>query len=214
MDDERPGQRRGYDATARRARAEHDRGRTRQRVLDAAEDLFTTEGYAATSMADVAAAAGVSVQTIYLAVGPKADVLRAVAARAVLGADVAGTVPQLPWVAQLAAEEDPHRQLAIMVHELIALAERSVPVWRVLEQAAAADPALAAEVAENEAGRLRDQQALVGLLRGLRVPRERATDVVHAVLRPAVWQVFVVERGWSREDVEELVLDVLTHLLL
>ncbi len=48
----------------------------RQQILDAAADLFTTQGYADTSLEQVAAAAGVSKQTIYSHFRGKADVLR------------------------------------------------------------------------------------------------------------------------------------------
>jgi TetR/AcrR family transcriptional repressor of mexJK operon len=49
----------------------------RQRILDAAADLFTTQGYANTSLEAVAAAAAVSKQTIYSHFDNKADVLKA-----------------------------------------------------------------------------------------------------------------------------------------
>ena len=49
----------------------------RQQILIAAADLFTTQGYANTSMEQVAEAAKVSKQTIYSHFGGKADVLEA-----------------------------------------------------------------------------------------------------------------------------------------
>ena len=58
---------RKYDASARRAAAE----RTRERVLEAARDLFVGQGYAGTSVAEIADRAGVSVDTVYTAVGRK-----------------------------------------------------------------------------------------------------------------------------------------------
>lgn len=210
-----PTHRRRYDATARRARGEQDRARTRATVLSAAHELFVSHGYAGTSMAAIARTSGVSVQTIYLAVGGKAEVLRAVSARAVLDRDD-GTdaVAELPWVARLAEELDPHAQLQILVTELVALTQRAAPLWRVMAQAALEDEDIAADLREHEAGRLRDQRALVGMLRGLHVPLDRATDIVHGLLRPDLWQVFVVERGWSRVEVEALAVDLLSHLLL
>jgi AcrR family transcriptional regulator len=58
---------RRYDGSARRAAAQL----TRERVLEAAHDLFVARGYARTSVADVADRAGVSVDTVYAAVGRK-----------------------------------------------------------------------------------------------------------------------------------------------
>jgi TetR/AcrR family transcriptional regulator, repressor for neighboring sulfatase len=52
-----------------------------ERVLDAAEQLFSLRGYAGTSMRDVAAAAGVSHALAHRYVGSKADLLAAVFGR-------------------------------------------------------------------------------------------------------------------------------------
>ncbi|HEY7174162.1 MAG TPA: helix-turn-helix domain-containing protein, partial [Micromonosporaceae bacterium] len=51
---------------------------TRRRILAAAERELLEAGYHGTSIATLAAAAGVSPQTIYNAVGTKAQVLKAV----------------------------------------------------------------------------------------------------------------------------------------
>ena len=59
---------------ATRGRPKSDQKRTQ--ILEAAADLFTTQGYANTSLEQVAAAAGVSKQTIYSHFDNKADVLR------------------------------------------------------------------------------------------------------------------------------------------
>ena len=49
----------------------------RQQILTAAADLFTTQGYANTSLEQVAEAAKVSKQTIYSHFDGKSDVLKA-----------------------------------------------------------------------------------------------------------------------------------------
>src|SRR5450759_4910552 len=48
-----------------------DRAETRARMLDAARRLFLERGYAATTILEIAAAAGVAVPTIYWAFGSK-----------------------------------------------------------------------------------------------------------------------------------------------
>src|SRR3954471_13373825 len=60
--------------------------RTRTAVLDAAGRCFLRAGYAATTMKDVAAEAGVSVQTVF-GQGSKASLLLACVDRAVVGDD-------------------------------------------------------------------------------------------------------------------------------
>ena len=50
---------------------------TRRHIVDAAQTLFLEDGYAGTSIGAIARRAGVSVQTIYNAVGNKAALLSA-----------------------------------------------------------------------------------------------------------------------------------------
>ncbi len=50
---------------------------TRMQVLEAAQQLFEQDGYAATSMAAIASEAGVSLKTVYLAFETKSGLLRA-----------------------------------------------------------------------------------------------------------------------------------------
>src|SRR3954462_952069 len=72
---------RQYDSTGRRQQA----GRSRAAVLDAAQQLFLDDGYAATTLASIAAAASVSVETVYKAFGSKAGLVRAIRDRALAG---------------------------------------------------------------------------------------------------------------------------------
>src|SRR4029450_10607589 len=65
---------RRYDSSGRQAQAR----RTRQVILDAAHRQFLEGGYAATTIAAIAAEAGVSVETIYKAFGGKPALVRAI----------------------------------------------------------------------------------------------------------------------------------------
>ena len=53
-----------------------DRDATRARIVDAARDLFVEQGYARTTIADIARAADVAPQTVYWAFGSKAGLVR------------------------------------------------------------------------------------------------------------------------------------------
>ena len=57
----------------RRARQAEE---TREAILAAARRLFAARGYAATSMGDIAAEAGVALQTVYSSVGGKSALHR------------------------------------------------------------------------------------------------------------------------------------------
>ena len=73
---------RPYDASGRRAAA-RDR---RLAVLTAARELMLRDGYAATTVAAVADAAGVSAQTVFKTFGGKPGVVRALMLRRLEGA--------------------------------------------------------------------------------------------------------------------------------
>src|ERR1700753_2620027 len=63
------------------------RAETRRRLLRAAENEFTERGYSAATVAKIAARAGVTVQTLYLAWGSKRALLRAYMESALAGKD-------------------------------------------------------------------------------------------------------------------------------
>src|SRR5438477_8775791 len=65
---------RRYDSPRRREQA----AATRRDILDAARPLFERDGYAATTMAAVAAEARVALKTVYVAFETKSGLLRAV----------------------------------------------------------------------------------------------------------------------------------------
>ena len=80
-----PPTRRSYDASRRQA----DAVERRRRVVDAAEDLFLTTGYGATSITEIARLAEVSPQMIYASFGSKAGILAKLADVVVAGDDAA-----------------------------------------------------------------------------------------------------------------------------
>ena len=65
---------RAYNSPRRREQA----AATRTQILAAAQRLFERDGYPATSMAAVAAEAGVSLKTVYVVFETKSGLLRAV----------------------------------------------------------------------------------------------------------------------------------------
>jgi AcrR family transcriptional regulator len=61
--------------------------RTRLAILDAARLLFTKQGYAATTIAQIAAAARVAVDTVYASVGTKPVLMRLLVETTISGED-------------------------------------------------------------------------------------------------------------------------------
>jgi len=71
--------------------------RTRQAIVSAAGTLFITRGYTATSLAGIAAAAGVARPTVFAAFGSKPALLRHVLDQALAGDDEPVPVAERPW---------------------------------------------------------------------------------------------------------------------
>src|SRR3954453_3787648 len=119
-----PVKRRAYDSSRRQAQARQSRAR----VLAAARRRFLDEGYAATALPAVAAAAGVSVESIYKAFRNKAGVLKAVIDVALAGDDEPVAIIDRRWVAHIDAEPDVVEKLRMYSEHLVTAMPRSAPV--------------------------------------------------------------------------------------
>jgi len=111
-------------------------------IVEAAARLFLAHGYQATSVGRIAADAGVAVQTIYNAVGSKRELLSRVLDVAAAGERAPSPVPQF-MREQAEAEPDPRLVLAQLVEFWRGALPRTAAVFRVIREAAAADPEIA-----------------------------------------------------------------------
>src|SRR3954468_23512976 len=101
---------RSYNSPRRREQAEA----TRAQILDAAQRLFEAQGYAATTMAAIAAEAGVALKTVYVAFETKSGVLRALWHLVLRGDQDDVPMTERSWYRELLAELDPERQLRLL----------------------------------------------------------------------------------------------------
>lgn len=196
-------------------RAEQAR-RTRALVVDAAATCFLRSGYAGATMKEIAAEAGVALQTVF-AQGGKSALLLAVVDRAVAGDDDDRPVLERDPLRELLEIRDRAPKLALLRDLTLAWQPVAAPVLRVFRDAAATDPEVAAAWTEYEDRRYRDLTRLVAsfahLLRdGLRV--ERATDVLWAVASTETADNLVVARGWTTEAYADWFADTVDRLLL
>ena len=104
-----PEVKRPYQSTLRGAQAQS----TREAVIAAAARLFAEKGYAATSIEDIAAAAGVSRATVFTSVGGKAKLLKTALDVAIVGDDEPIALPDRPRSKAIRAEPDPRKYLAL-----------------------------------------------------------------------------------------------------
>ena len=210
-----PGPRRRYDSTGRRARAQQ----TRAEICDAARRLFEERGYGPTTIADIARSASVSPETIFKAFGSKSALLGAVVTAAVRGDAEATPLRRRPVIDAIRAEQDPRRQLAMYGALLADVNPRLAPLVRVLREAASGDPDTAAALEALNANRLDGMSEFAGLLydRGaLRsgVSKAEARDVLWTLNSPELYQLLVLERGWSARRYGKWVAEQLAAALL
>ncbi len=129
--------RRGYRSELRQRQAEE----TRSRVVAAAADLFAANGYARTTLAKIAAAAGVSTETVQ-GQGSKAELLIAAAEHAAVGVSGEENILNLEIGRRYQAVKSPAEAVELVVAAQTEMNERSVGLWSALTGAANGDPDL------------------------------------------------------------------------
>jgi AcrR family transcriptional regulator len=204
---------RRYDASNRRMAAV----RTRQAILDAALELFSAQGYAATPMTAVAAQAGVALDTVYASVGRKPELARLLVETAISGGTDAIPADERDYVQAIRAAPDAETKIAIYAAAMRAIAGRLAPVLGILQQAAAAEPGLAGmwqQIAERRAANMLRFAADLATVATLRVGLEEAADIIWATNAPELYQLLTVHRGWSPERYEHFLADTWRRVLL
>jgi AcrR family transcriptional regulator len=206
---------RRYDSPRRREQA----AATRREILDAAERLFTGQGYAATTMQAIAREARVALKTVYVAFDSKSGVLRALWNLRLRGDEAEAPVPERPWYREVLEEPDPQRRIGLTAAYSRTVKERIGPLFEVIRGAALADPDIAALWERIQTEFHGAQRAIVqalqaqGALRG-GLDVERATDVLWTLNHPGTWQLLVGERGWTPAEWEEWFADAAASQLL
>ncbi|HEV7194625.1 MAG TPA: TetR family transcriptional regulator [Pedococcus sp.] len=202
---------RAYDATGRRASAEARRVRT----IAAARDRFLTAGYAATTVAAVAADSQVSVDTIYKSFGGKLGLLEAAWWRALEGR---GSRP-----AEERADEEARRGDArSIVHTWATLsaevAGEASRLFALIRALAVVDPAvddLYQRIEHSRSERMTHNAQLLAATGALRpeLSLEQARDILLAV-SGHLPEPLLDRAGWSSPAYIDLVDRILRAALL
>lgn len=208
----RPVKRRAYRSEHRQGLAEQ----TRSRVLEAAAEVFAERGYGGASISAIAAAAGVSPETIYVRFGNKRTLLGELVQRAVRGDDPAPVLEQ-PGFKAVAAESNQRKQLDLFAADIVIRLERAAPLLAVVTEAARSEPELAVLLERMHGGRLDNFHALVKVLASngrLRVSKADAAETIWALTSPELHQLLTGVRGWTRERYTRWLARSLADLLL
>jgi AcrR family transcriptional regulator len=206
---------RRYESPRRREQA----AATRREILEAAHRLFAQQGYAGTTMADLAGEAGVALKTVYVAFETKAGVLRALWNLLLRGDDGAVPVAEQAWYRAVLDEPDPERQLRLNAANSRLGKVRLGAVLEVIRAAAPSDPEIDALWERIQREYHANQRAIVesvaengGLRTGL--DAAEAADIIWAVNHPDVWQLLVGRLGWSPARYEQWCADTACQQLL
>jgi AcrR family transcriptional regulator len=204
---------RPYASTVRREQAE----RTRARIVEAAGERFEANGYARTSIREVAEAAGVAVDTIYAVFGTKARLLTALIDARLGAAAGVDNVMDRPEALAVRDEPDPRAQLRRFSRDIADVSARVRPVYEILRTASAVEPEMASVHAEMEGYRLRNMQQAADWIAAhgpLRVDTERAGEIIWVLASPDVARMLCEGRGWSQDEYGAWLEDMLVRALL
>jgi AcrR family transcriptional regulator len=205
---------RSYRSTTRRDQA----AATRRAVLAAARELFTTQGYAATTVAQVAQRAGVSVDTLYASVGRKPQLLLAAHDTVLAGDDEPVPAEQRDYVVAVRRAEGARAKIAVYAEALGRLLPRAVPLSDALRVAAVTDPGCRAVWDGLNARRAANMRLFAADLRATGELRadlddDDVADLVWSMNSPEYY-LLVTGTGRSPAQYAALVADVWTRVLL
>ena len=182
---------------------------TRDRICAAARRLFAAEGYRMTSVAAIAAEAGVAERTVYTAFGAKREILSALCEAWLEDAHAR------ELVAAAVAEPDPLGTVRLAARFLRALFETGYDVMVLFEAASAEDPQTRAMLRAKLEGRNHVQNLILDSVRDRpRPPAAGRPGHLPGPGRVGVYQELVVESGWTIDQYEQWVFDQLASQLL
>jgi AcrR family transcriptional regulator len=205
--------RRRYDSSRRRRQAR----RTRDAILEAGKRLFLDGGYAGTTVAAIAEAADVSVDTIYKGFGGKAGLVRAIAER---GLEGVGPVPAEQRSDEMRTlERDPRVVMQRWGTFVTEVAPLGAPIFLLIRTVAASDPEVATMLEELDRARL---ERMEHNARGLfergdfreGVTLEYARDVLWTYSSPELYELLVLRRGWALDRYGQFVAEGMIAALL
>jgi AcrR family transcriptional regulator len=209
------GHKRSYNSPARRLQA----AGTQQRIVAAARELFLSQGYGPTTMADVAAAAEVSVQTVYSAAGGKAPLAKRVWDATVVGDVEAVPLSLRPQAEEMRAEPDPAVALHLYARLSRQVYERLGPLARVLRAGAVSDENLRRLIDTTEGERLTGTTAVAAHLHARGALRVDLTPTsaghrLWALNGGEVADGLTLRCGWSLDEYEAWLGESMIHAVL
>jgi AcrR family transcriptional regulator len=173
----------------------------------------------ATSIEEIAAAAGVSRATVFTAVGGKPVLLKAALDVAVVGDDKPVSLPDRPQSKAIRREPNARRYLALYAGLVTEIGGRLADISEAVRGAAHADSDVRQLWDTHLAQRRRGAANVVGdVLRKGRLrdglDREAAADIVWVLNDPGLYYQLVHQRGWTPDRFKAWLTDTMHRQLL
>jgi len=206
---------RPYDTTNRQRQA----AETRRRIFEAAQELFTRDGYVTTTIAAIAEHAGVAVQTVYASTKSKRDILKGILDLAISGEEEQVPVQASSRWREIEAEPDPRTKLRELARLHRDICVREAPAFAIMADAAGSDPEIRTLMHDMADQRYQDHHRLAKTLHQTGHIRSdlssrRAADIIWALANEQTYLALVRDRRWSAHDYEGWLADQLIATLL
>jgi AcrR family transcriptional regulator len=206
---------RTYDSRLRAGQART----TRAALLEAAGRLFADQGYVATSIEQIAGAAGVARATVFTSVGGKPALLKGAYDVALVGDDLPIPLADRPESRGALQEIDPLKFLRMYAKIATGLTGRVSGINEAIRGAAGADidarhlwETVQQERAVGAQHVIEALEKKTKLRAGL--DRKTAMDIVWTLIEPGLYYQLVRQRGWSPEQFEKWLAEPLRTQLL
>jgi AcrR family transcriptional regulator len=200
---------RTYNSENRNAQA----SQTKNRILESARQLFQSEGFECVTIEKLAQAAEVSVPTVYSLFQSKRGVLFALMDEAL------PTVQFNALVEEGKLEKSAKKRLMVTAKLTRKLYDSESKQIDIFQGASVLAPEFKEQQKEREQRRYLRQEEFVktlmkekALLKGLTVSQAR--DILWAFTGRDIYRMFVVERGWTSEEYEKWLAQLLIKTLL
>ncbi len=187
--------------------------KTRSHILEAAKELFQSEGFDRVTISKLAKAAEVSMPTIYAIFKSKRGVLQALIDEALPPKQFEALVEESM------REKSPGKRLKITAKLAREIYDAERDLMEILRGASVVSPEIRELEQERETRRYERQGEFAAafvkdksLKTGLSL--EKARDILWTFTGRDLYRMFVIERGWSSDEYEKWLAEFLSNALL
>ncbi len=207
-----PVKKRQYTSTIRKEQAEA----TRARIVEAAAELFGSQGYARTTINQIADRAGVAADTVYATFKSKGRVLTALIDRRLTSGQPLANVMDRPEALAVRDAATQRDQIARYVDFMRTVMREVAPVYEIMRSAAMVDEEMSSIYREMQGYRAANMRRVIEWIvaKGdLRLSIDDAVDVTWGMTAPEL-ATLMSERGWAADRYWAWLEDTLARVLL